>query len=64
MKRIVIPRTSLKSSRLVFGTLSLHRLAAANARSRLLSIAYDKGITHFDTARMFGDGIAERALGR
>lgn len=63
MKRIVIPRTSLESSRVGFGTASLHHLATANARSRLLSVAYDKGITHFDTARMYGDGIAERALG-
>jgi aryl-alcohol dehydrogenase-like predicted oxidoreductase len=30
----------------------------------LLAAAADAGITHFDTARMYGEGMAERALGR
>jgi aryl-alcohol dehydrogenase-like predicted oxidoreductase len=30
----------------------------------LLKAALDCGITHFDTARMYGEGLAERELGR
>jgi aryl-alcohol dehydrogenase-like predicted oxidoreductase len=63
MNRVMIPGTTLESSRLGFGTASLHHLPTAAARARLLAVAYDSGITHFDTARMYGDGIAERALG-
>jgi len=63
MKRVLIPGTTLESSRLGFGTASLHHVATRAARDRLLSAAHDAGITHFDTARMYGDGIAERALG-
>jgi aryl-alcohol dehydrogenase-like predicted oxidoreductase len=31
-------------------------------RRRLLYTAYELGFTHFDTARMYGDGLGERAL--
>ena len=61
--RVVVHRTMLESSRLGFGTASLHHLVTRAARQRLLSTAYDCGLTHFDTARMYGDGIAERELG-
>ena len=30
---------------------------------RLLEVAYDSGITHFDTARSYGYGEAESAVG-
>lgn len=33
-------------------------------RVRLFEVAYDSGITHFDTARSYGMGAAERTLGR
>lgn len=33
-------------------------------RERLLATAFDAGITHFDVARMYGLGVAERELGR
>ncbi len=63
MKRVLIPGTMLESSRLGFGTASLLHVATRAARDRLLSAASDAGITDFDTARMYGDEIAERSLG-
>jgi aryl-alcohol dehydrogenase-like predicted oxidoreductase len=33
-------------------------------RQCLLKTALDAGITHFDTARMYGEGLAERELGQ
>lgn len=55
--------TSLQTSRLGFGTASLHQLLGAADRQALLTGAMNAGFTHFDTARMYGEGIAERALG-
>lgn len=64
MKRVEIANTSLKTSRLGFGTASLHRLIGVADRQALLASAMDAGFTHFDTARMYGEGIAESSLGR
>ena len=58
-----LPGTSLLVSRLGFGTASIHHLMTQGERQRLLSKAFDSGITHFDTARMYGEGLAERTLG-
>lgn len=55
--------TSLQVSRLGFGTAALHHLPSANERQRLLQAALDVGFSHFDTARMYGEGMAERTLG-
>lgn len=63
MLRTVIPATSLEVSRLGFGTASLHHLPTTAQRLKLLSCALDTGFTHFDTARMYGEGMAERTLG-
>lgn len=62
--QIVLPGTDLRTSRLGFGTASLHHLVLPHERRAILSTALDTGITHFDTARMYGDGMAERELGR
>lgn len=59
----VIDRTSIRVSRLVLGTGSLHRSFLKSARLRLLHTAADMGITHFDTAPYYGDGLAEETLG-
>lgn len=64
MKRIILPMTDLSCSRLGFGTASLHHILRARDRQALLAAALDAGFTHFDTARMYGEGIAERELGR
>lgn len=63
MTLATIPGTSLVSSRLGFGTASVHHLASAKQRLQLLATALEHGITHFDTAPMYGEGMAERTLG-
>ena len=63
MQRIVIPSTDLNTSRLGFGTASLHHALLTRDRQSLLRAALDAGITHFDTARIYGEGMAERELG-
>jgi len=64
LKRTLIPGTSLEASRLGFGTASLHHVVRARKRRGLIHAALDAGFTHFDTARMYGEGLAERELGR
>lgn len=64
MKKVVIPKTNLRTSRLGFGTASLHHLFRPSDRRALLGTALDAGLSHFDTAPMYGEGIAERELGR
>ncbi len=63
MKRIQIPETELTTSRLGLGTGALHHLPTESQRQTLLRAAIDAGITHFDTAPMYGEGLAERSLG-
>lgn len=46
-----------------FGTSTLHRLYTKHRACRLISYCIEKGFTHFDTARMYGDGFAESVLG-
>lgn len=52
------------SSRLGFGTASLHHLSTSTRQLGLLGTAFDHGLTHFDTAPMYGEGMAERVLGK
>ena len=63
MLSATIPSTSLVASRLGLGTASLHHLLTSGQRLRLLETAYDQGFTHFDTAPLYGEGLAERTLG-
>jgi aryl-alcohol dehydrogenase-like predicted oxidoreductase len=58
-----LPRSGLMISRLALGLSRLHYLGSDAARRKLIDAALDMGITHFDTARLYGDGLAERALG-
>lgn len=51
-------------SRLGFGTGGLLRIGSARHRQGVLAAALDNGITHFDTAPIYGFGEAERSLGR
>lgn len=53
----------LSVSRMGFGTSKLFRLHTSRERQRVLDAAFDAGIRHFDTARMYGLGLAERELG-
>ena len=64
MQRVTLPGTNLQTSRLGFGTAALHHLFRSRDRRALLGTALDAGLTHFDTAPMYGEGMAERELGR
>jgi D-threo-aldose 1-dehydrogenase len=52
------------STRIGFGCAGLMREPSARKRQTLLGEAFDRGITHFDVARMYGLGAAEGELGR
>jgi diketogulonate reductase-like aldo/keto reductase len=47
-----------------FGCVSLTMHAGLKSAADLLSCAYDEGITHFDTAPLYGNGYSEKILGR
>lgn len=64
MQRITLPGADLQTSRLGFGTASLHHALRSRERQAVLGAALDAGFTHFDTARMYGEGLAEREMGR
>ncbi|WP_420394283.1 aldo/keto reductase [Acuticoccus sp.] len=53
----------LATTRVGFGTSRLHYARDAAGRERVLCAAYEAGIRHFDTAPVYGHGLAERALG-
>ena len=58
-----LARAGITTSRLGFGTSRLHYLGQRQ-RQRLLAAAASLGFLHFDTAPAYGDGLAERELGR
>jgi aryl-alcohol dehydrogenase-like predicted oxidoreductase len=66
---MIVPQTVLKGSglqisRIALGLSHLHHMKSSRDRDRLIGEARDLGITHFDTAPLYGDGLAESALGR
>lgn len=63
MQQVEIDGTSVRVSRLAFGTASLHHLFRQSQRQQLLEAALAAGITHFDTAPYYGYGLAESELG-
>lgn len=52
-----------KPLRLGFGTSRLHYIDT-HRRQKLLAEAAELGFTHYDTAPAYGDGLAEREIGR
>lgn len=64
MRTVRIEGTALRSSRLGFGTASLHHVLSSAARHTLLEHAWQCGIRYFDTAPLYGHEMAERELGR
>ena len=50
--------------RLGFGTAGLTSMKSYGSVMRLLDAAYDSGITHFDTAPLYGQGYTEELVGR
>lgn len=63
LTRIQMARSGVVVSRLGLGLSRLHYLSERNAEA-LVRAAIDFGVTHFDAARLYGDGFAERILGR
>jgi D-threo-aldose 1-dehydrogenase len=63
METVDLPGTDLNLSRLAFGSSGLMSRLGRRQSLRLLEIAHEAGITHFDTARSYGYGEAESAVG-
>jgi D-threo-aldose 1-dehydrogenase len=59
-----VPLIARATSRVGFGTGGLLRIGSARERLDILAAARACGITHFDTAPIYGLGEAERSLGR
>lgn len=64
MNRIRMAGTDIETTVLGFGCGQLLRVGSARERRRLLDLAYETGIRHFDVARSYGLGAAEGELGR
>lgn len=62
VRRVTLARSGLVVPRIGVGLAHLH-LLGAERRRRLIDTAIDLGLTHFDTAPFYGDGLSERALG-
>jgi D-threo-aldose 1-dehydrogenase len=63
MQTVALPGTDLAPSRLAFGSALLMGRLGRRQSVRLLEVAHESGITHFDTARSYGYGEAESAVG-
>lgn len=61
--RMMLQTTDSGASRIGFGTAGLTSLGDRRAAIRLLDSAFDVGIRHFDTARLYGLGHAESIVG-
>ena len=62
MEKIIIPKTSFKCSKFIFGTGSLLNIFNKKKRLRLLNSAVDKNFSHFDASPYYGFGLAETNL--
>jgi aryl-alcohol dehydrogenase-like predicted oxidoreductase len=63
VRRVELPGTGVQTSALGYGCSQLMTRAGRSESVRLLELAFDAGITHFDAARAYGYGEAEGALG-
>lgn len=57
-------KNSVDISFLGFGTSHIHHLFGYKKRIKILKTAYSLGINYFDTARIYGHGIAEKSVGK
>jgi D-threo-aldose 1-dehydrogenase len=64
VRETTLPGTDVFTSAIGLGTAELYRLPCAADRRRILAAALDAGVHHFDTAPMYGLGVAEHELGR
>jgi D-threo-aldose 1-dehydrogenase len=62
--KIVSLSDGSRTSRLGFGASRLHHLQSSADRQRLLETALDFGFRHIDVAPSYGEGLAEREIGR
>src|SRR5262245_6877622 len=60
---VLLNEADCMTRRLGFGLSKLMRVPHRKDRRRLLEAAFDHGIRHFDVARMYGLGLAEKELG-
>jgi aryl-alcohol dehydrogenase-like predicted oxidoreductase len=63
MQTVALGATGINATRLGFGCAGLMARLGRTESVRLLEVAYESGIRHFDTARAYGYGEAEAALG-
>jgi D-threo-aldose 1-dehydrogenase len=61
---LALPVIGKSTSRVGFGTGGLLRIGSSRRRQDTLAAALASGITHFDTAPLYGFGESERALGQ
>ncbi len=64
MRTITLRGTGITTTALGFGTSTLLGRLSKKESTRLLEVAYESGIRHFDTAPLYGYGEAEGVLGR
>lgn len=64
MKKIQLGNSNTHISEIGFGCSSLLGGTSSDEAIKLLDVAFDSGITHFDVARYYGYGDAEKMLGR
>ncbi len=64
MRTVTLGTTGLTTSVLGYGCAGLLRPATGAERDEILRAAFDSGIRHFDTARYYGHGACEGALGK
>ena len=64
MREVRLGDSGVVTTALGFGCGQLLRVASARERERLLGVAFDAGVRHFDVARSYGLGAAEAELGR
>lgn len=60
--RVELAQGAVKTTSIAFGCAGLYREPDAKARRRILDLAFDLGICHFDVAPMYGLGVAEGEL--
>ena len=63
MNKLIIPETEKKISQIIYGTGSIHRIFSIKQRIKILKLALELGISHFDTSPYYGYGVAEKTLG-
>ena len=51
-------------SKIGFGCVGLSAQPSESSALKLLEVAYNEGITHFDTAPLYGKGYSEKILGK